>query len=102
MTRRERILEEMVGKGVQRVRSVQITIGRSLKRQGMPSIVRRACVGAEVIPVDARQPQIAREPRWAGLREPPQLHANVRELVVRDRRVFVTVQRIVDGVDLGL
>lgn len=68
----------------------------------MTYIVRNTSISTEMVPVDACKSQVARESRWPEFGQPLQLRTDVRQPVVRNRRVLVMIQRIVHGVDLGL
>jgi len=101
MSCRERVFQVMVGERIQSIRPFKFPFSCSLERSSMSSIVRLACVGAEVIPILLGKTQIG----WEGSSSygsKIQLPVDVMHMAIYYRRILVVLQGIVNSVDLRL
>ena len=101
MSRRERVLQEMVSEGVHCVSTLKVATNRLLDRGGMTSVVRRTCIRSKVVPVYPRQSEVTWE-TGATERDFLQRHGHVRESSVHFGRVFVVFQRLINSINLSL
>lgn len=61
VSRREGILEEVVGERVHCIGKLQITGSSSAQSASMPGVIGRACIGTEMVEVELRDAEVA----WA-------------------------------------
>jgi len=86
--RRKRVLQEVIGEGVQCISPLEITVNRPLDCSSVASVVRCPCIVSEVVPVYLRQSDATWDIRSAG-RDFFEFPGHVGKRGVRDGWILV-------------